>query len=144
MPFMSTTNLVSSTRIRELVREGEMIGGQGAAWAQFYQIRGTVQIGKQRGGQGHRFSYRQSAIQRGRSGSEAWGLRDPGHMSTANATGEFSISAIIRPSVKNSWWRRHISLILLRISMDNRSRSICSNFSAVNENFPGPLNLPNK
>lgn len=41
--------LVSSTRIRELIREGEMMAAR-ELLGRFYQIRGTVQIGKQRGG----------------------------------------------------------------------------------------------
>lgn len=41
--------LVSSTRIRELVRGGEMMAAR-RLLGRNYQIRGTVQIGKQRGG----------------------------------------------------------------------------------------------
>jgi riboflavin kinase/FMN adenylyltransferase len=41
--------LVSSTRIRELVREGDMAAAK-ALLGRFYQIRGTVRVGKQRGG----------------------------------------------------------------------------------------------
>jgi len=41
--------LVSSTRIRELVREGDMNGAR-ELLGRNYQIRGVVQVGKQRGG----------------------------------------------------------------------------------------------
>jgi riboflavin kinase / FMN adenylyltransferase len=41
--------LVSSTRIRELVRSGDMTGAR-ELLGRNYQIRGTVQVGKQRGG----------------------------------------------------------------------------------------------
>jgi riboflavin kinase / FMN adenylyltransferase len=41
--------LVSSTRIRELVREGDMAAAR-KLLGRNYQIRGTVQMGKQRGG----------------------------------------------------------------------------------------------
>jgi riboflavin kinase / FMN adenylyltransferase len=41
--------LVSSTKIRELVREGKMAAAK-ELLGRFYQIRGTVQVGKQRGG----------------------------------------------------------------------------------------------
>ena len=41
--------LVSSTRIRELVRSGEVMAAQ-RLLGRNYQIRGTVQMGKQRGG----------------------------------------------------------------------------------------------
>lgn len=41
--------LVSSTRIRELVKNGEM-AATGDLLGRNYQIRGTVQVGKQRGG----------------------------------------------------------------------------------------------
>ncbi len=41
--------LVSSTKIRELVKKGEMIAARGLL-GRHYQIRGTVQVGKQRGG----------------------------------------------------------------------------------------------
>jgi riboflavin kinase/FMN adenylyltransferase len=41
--------LVSSTRIRELVREGEITAAR-ELLGRSYQIRGTVQMGKQRGG----------------------------------------------------------------------------------------------
>ncbi|MDK9709220.1 MAG: bifunctional riboflavin kinase/FAD synthetase [Desulforhopalus sp.] len=41
--------LVSSTRIRELVREGDMAAAR-KLLGRNYQIRGTVQVGKQRGG----------------------------------------------------------------------------------------------
>ncbi len=41
--------LVSSTRIRELIRLGEMSTAK-ELLGRFYQIRGTVQVGKQRGG----------------------------------------------------------------------------------------------
>ena len=41
--------LVSSTRIRELVRNGEVMAAQ-RLLGRNYQIRGTVQMGKQRGG----------------------------------------------------------------------------------------------
>lgn len=47
--FYVDGQLVSSTRIRELVREGEMLAAK-ELLGRFYQIRGTVQIGKQRGG----------------------------------------------------------------------------------------------
>lgn len=47
--FYSHSQLVSSTRIRELIREGEMSAAK-ELLGRFYQIRGTVQIGKQRGG----------------------------------------------------------------------------------------------
>lgn len=45
----SEDQLVSSTRIRELVKNGEMIAARGLL-GRNYQIRGTVQVGKQRGG----------------------------------------------------------------------------------------------
>ncbi len=41
--------LVSSTKIRELVKEGKMAAAR-ELLGRFYQIRGTVQVGKQRGG----------------------------------------------------------------------------------------------
>ena len=41
--------LVSSTKIRELVKEGKMADAK-ELLGRFYQIRGTVQVGKQRGG----------------------------------------------------------------------------------------------
>ncbi len=41
--------LVSSTKIRELVKEGKMAEAR-ELLGRFYQIRGTVQVGKQRGG----------------------------------------------------------------------------------------------
>lgn len=41
--------LVSSTRIRELVKEGEMAAAHDLL-GRYYQIRGTVRVGKQRGG----------------------------------------------------------------------------------------------
>ncbi len=41
--------LVSSTRIRELIKGGEMAAAK-ELLGRFYQIRGTVQVGKQRGG----------------------------------------------------------------------------------------------
>ncbi len=41
--------LVSSTKIRELVKEGKMADAR-ELLGRFYQIRGTVQVGKQRGG----------------------------------------------------------------------------------------------
>ncbi|MGI9569392.1 MAG: bifunctional riboflavin kinase/FAD synthetase, partial [Desulfobulbia bacterium] len=41
--------LVSSTRIRELIREGKMAAAR-ELLGRHYQIRGTVQVGKQRGG----------------------------------------------------------------------------------------------
>ena len=41
--------LVSSTKIRELVKEGKMVAA-GELLGRFYQIRGTVRVGKQRGG----------------------------------------------------------------------------------------------
>jgi riboflavin kinase / FMN adenylyltransferase len=41
--------LVSSTKIRELVREGKMMAAR-ELLGRHYQIRGTVQMGKQRGG----------------------------------------------------------------------------------------------
>lgn len=41
--------LVSSTRIRELVSEGKMVEA-GKLLGRHYQIRGEVQVGKQRGG----------------------------------------------------------------------------------------------
>lgn len=41
--------LVSSTRIRQLVKDGEMAMARGLL-GRNYQIRGTVQVGKQRGG----------------------------------------------------------------------------------------------
>lgn len=41
--------LVSSSKIRELVREGDMSAAR-ELLGRFYQIRGTVQVGKQRGG----------------------------------------------------------------------------------------------
>jgi len=47
--FYVRGQLVSSTRIRELIREGEMSAAR-ELLGRFYQIRGTVQIGKQRGG----------------------------------------------------------------------------------------------
>lgn len=47
--FYEHGQLVSSTRIRELIREGEMTAAR-ELLGRFYQIRGTVQIGKQRGG----------------------------------------------------------------------------------------------
>lgn len=47
--FYVHSQLVSSTRIRELIREGEMSAAK-ELLGRFYQIRGTVQIGKQRGG----------------------------------------------------------------------------------------------
>lgn len=43
------TTLVSSTRIRQLVAEGNMIEAR-KLLGRSYQIRGTVQVGKQRGG----------------------------------------------------------------------------------------------
>jgi len=45
----SGEQLISSTRIRELVREGKMVAA-GELLGRSYQIRGTVQVGKQRGG----------------------------------------------------------------------------------------------
>ncbi|OGR19060.1 MAG: riboflavin biosynthesis protein RibF [Desulfobacterales bacterium GWB2_56_26] len=47
--FYVHSQLVSSTRIRELIREGDMSAAK-ELLGRFYQIRGTVQIGKQRGG----------------------------------------------------------------------------------------------
>lgn len=47
--FYVNGQLVSSTRIRELIREGEMTAAR-QLLGRFYQIRGTVQVGKQRGG----------------------------------------------------------------------------------------------
>jgi riboflavin kinase / FMN adenylyltransferase len=47
--FYKNGQLVSSTRIRELVQAGDMTGAQ-QLLGRFYQIRGTVQVGKQRGG----------------------------------------------------------------------------------------------
>ena len=47
--FYVQGQLVSSTRIREFVREGDMTAAQ-ELLGRFYQIRGTVQVGKQRGG----------------------------------------------------------------------------------------------
>lgn len=47
--FYVDGQLVSSTRIRELIREGEMSAAK-TLLGRFYQIRGTVQVGKQRGG----------------------------------------------------------------------------------------------
>lgn len=47
--FYVRGQLVSSTRIRELIREGEMSAAK-ELLGRFYQIRGTVQVGKQRGG----------------------------------------------------------------------------------------------
>ncbi len=41
--------LVSSTKIRDLVREGKMAAAK-ELLGRFYQIRGTVRVGKQRGG----------------------------------------------------------------------------------------------
>ncbi len=41
--------LVSSTKIRELVKDGEMAAAK-ELLGRYYQIRGTVQVGKQRGG----------------------------------------------------------------------------------------------
>ncbi len=41
--------LVSSTKIRELVKEGEMAAARDLL-GRYYQIRGTVRVGKQRGG----------------------------------------------------------------------------------------------
>ena len=41
--------LVSSTKIRELIREGQMAAAK-ELLGRYYQIRGTVQVGKQRGG----------------------------------------------------------------------------------------------
>jgi riboflavin kinase/FMN adenylyltransferase len=41
--------LVSSTKIRELVKEGKMVAAS-ELLGRFYQIRGTVRMGKQRGG----------------------------------------------------------------------------------------------
>lgn len=41
--------LVSSTKIRELVKEGKMLAAS-ELLGRFYQIRGTVRVGKQRGG----------------------------------------------------------------------------------------------
>jgi riboflavin kinase/FMN adenylyltransferase len=41
--------LVSSTKIRELVREGKMAAAR-ELLGRYYQIRGTVRVGKQRGG----------------------------------------------------------------------------------------------
>lgn len=47
--FYVNDQLVSSSKIRELVREGDMSAAK-EMLGRFYQIRGTVQIGKQRGG----------------------------------------------------------------------------------------------
>lgn len=47
--FYVDGQLVSSTRIRELIRGGEMSAAR-ELLGRYYQIRGTVQIGKQRGG----------------------------------------------------------------------------------------------
>jgi riboflavin kinase/FMN adenylyltransferase len=47
--YYMNNKLVSSTRIRELVREGEMTAAQ-ELLGRSYQLRGTVQVGKQRGG----------------------------------------------------------------------------------------------
>ncbi|TKB08744.1 bifunctional riboflavin kinase/FAD synthetase [Desulforhopalus sp. IMCC35007] len=47
--FYANDQLVSSTRIRELVKEGKMAAAR-ELLGRNYQIRGTVQVGKQRGG----------------------------------------------------------------------------------------------
>lgn len=47
--FYSNEQLVSSTRIRQLVKNGEMAKAR-ELLGRNYQIRGTVQVGKQRGG----------------------------------------------------------------------------------------------
>jgi riboflavin kinase/FMN adenylyltransferase len=47
--FYIEDQLVSSTRIRQLVKNGEMAKARGLL-GRNYQIRGTVQVGKQRGG----------------------------------------------------------------------------------------------
>lgn len=47
--FYMDNRLVSSTKIREMVRAGDMIGAR-ELLGRSYQIRGTVQVGKQRGG----------------------------------------------------------------------------------------------
>jgi len=47
--YFIDSELVSSTRIRELIREGKMAAAANLL-GRPYQIRGTVQVGKQRGG----------------------------------------------------------------------------------------------
>jgi riboflavin kinase/FMN adenylyltransferase len=47
--FYLDEQLVSSTRVRELVRNGDMTGARDLL-GRHYQIRGTVRMGKQRGG----------------------------------------------------------------------------------------------
>jgi riboflavin kinase/FMN adenylyltransferase len=48
-PYYQEGHLVSSSKIRQLVVEGKMIDAR-ALLGRHYQIRGTVQVGKQRGG----------------------------------------------------------------------------------------------
>jgi len=48
-PYYEEDHLVSSSKIRQLVVEGKMVDAR-ALLGRHYQIRGTVQVGKQRGG----------------------------------------------------------------------------------------------
>ncbi len=48
-PYYERDQLVSSSKIRQLVVEGKMVDAR-ELLGRYYQIRGTVQVGKQRGG----------------------------------------------------------------------------------------------